>query len=154
MRDAFVRNHPALLVLGRDGVHLNQRFARNPRYRYLLFVVRACGIPLGYLALKEFEDPVTGDSCGDIVDLLWGNEEPSLVRNMLRFALASFHERGIERAVVWLPDNTILRDIGAQCGFVPTDVKRFFGCRILDDRYAWLADGRRWFLTMSDSEVY
>ncbi len=134
--------------------YLNWRFLRNPRYTYELFLCRATGKALGYLVLKIFRDPGTGEKCGDIVDAVWTEEDPAALDGMLRFALGRFDECGLSRAAMWLETNSMMDVVGEGVGFVASEQRRFLCCRVLDRSYRWLEEPGRWFLSMADSEVY
>jgi len=162
-RDSFEASAVALISAQRDmslastlrsGQFLNWRFVRNPWYRYASFLARYRGQPFGYLVLKVFGDPKTGQAFGDIVDILWAEDDPEALADMLRFALTHFHHQGVPQATMWLQTNTLLDQIGRDLGFVETEQKRYFCCKVLDERYKWLEDPGRWFITMADSEIY
>jgi GNAT superfamily N-acetyltransferase len=150
----FEAKHPELVMVRRRSGYLNWRFAENPRYRYDQFRVTRQGEPFGYLVLKIFRDPVSGDSFGDIVDVLWALEDQAALREMLEFALGHFAEAGVGQSCVWLQTNTVLDEVGRETGFVETSQKRHLVCKVLKDEFRWVADARRWFITMADSEVY
>jgi hypothetical protein len=148
------KRKPPLISTERSPEFLNWRLARNPWYSYSMFVVRRQGQPLGYMALKVFRDLQTRQTFGDIVDLCWAEDDPNMLAEMLRFALAYFRGQGINKATTWLQTNTVLDQVGREVGFVETPQKRYFCCKVLDERYSWLEDPSRWFITMADSEVY
>ena len=133
---------------------LDWRFVSNPWRSHDLFIARRREEPFGYLALKKFQDPRTGQAFGDIVDLRWSDDDPEALAEMLRFALGHFHAQGVQQAAMWLQTNTLLDQIGCDLGFVETEQKRYFCCKVLDEHYKWLEDPKRWFITMADSEIY
>ena len=151
---SFRRAHPGLAMAQRTSHYLNWRFASNPWYSYDLFIAQRHDEPFGYLVLKTFRDPETNQAFGDIVDLLWADEDADALAEMLHFALGHFHAQGVPQATIWLQTNTLLDQIGRDLGFVETEQKRYFCCKVLDERYAWLKDPKRWFITMADSEIY
>lgn len=59
-----------------------------------------------------------------------------------------------QHLAMWLHTNTLLNQIGRDLGFVETEQKRYFCCKVLDECYSWLEDPNRWFVTMADSEIY
>lgn len=138
----------------RSAADLNWRFKRNPRYRYETFGVARKGELFGYLVLKVFRDPVTGESVGDIVDIMWSVDDSAACEAMLRFALSHFFDQGIRRAATWLQTNTMLDDAGLRVGFKPTTQQRFFCVAAIDSQRRDIDRSDRWFLTMADSEVY
>jgi hypothetical protein len=153
LNEDFQRSHPSLAFVKRTQSYLNWRFVANPTYTYKMFQATYRGNPFAYLVLKKFTDP-SGATFGDIVDLIWREDDPEALSELLWFALAYFHAQGVSRATMWLRTNTILDGVGREVGFSQTDQRRPVLCKILDEQYAWLRDAERWFLTMSDSELY
>jgi hypothetical protein len=102
--------------------------------------------------LKVFRDPKSEEVFGDIVDVLWTEQDRSLLHGMLRFALSRFHQIGVGSVATWLQPNTLLHEIGHSLGFVSTSQRRAFCVTLVNDTS--LADAERWYLTMSDSEIY
>ncbi len=152
--DRFQNLHPNLYAVRREANYLNWRFVQNPWYRYDLFQISKGTHLFGYIVLKVFKDPKTGEVFGDIVDLLWTEDDSGALGDMLRFALSHFHAQGVSKVTIWLQTNTALDEIGHDLGFVETEQKRYFCCKILDERYAWLKESNQWFITLSDSEIY
>jgi len=138
----------------RSAAYLDWRFVRSPWYRYDSFAVRYHGDAFGYLVLKTFRDPLTRHVFGDIMDFCWVEERPELLASILRFSLRHFRDRGVAQATVWLHTNTMLDQIGRELGFSDTNQRRYFCCKVIDERFLWLKDPRCWFLTMADSEMY
>jgi GNAT superfamily N-acetyltransferase len=134
--------------------YLRWRFVKNPWYRYSLFLVSARGRPFGYLVLKTFRNPQTDSACGDIVDVIWTQDHEQGLSAMLCFALGHFRDSGLSEASVWLQTNTMLDQVGRNLGFVESSQKRFFCAKILDERCRYLEEPARWFVTMSDAEIY
>jgi hypothetical protein len=150
----FRQNHPNLVAVKRGAEYLNWRFCTHPIYHYDLFRVDRDGTPFGYVVLKQFCEPVTGDICGDIVDVLWSEDDPAALAEVLQFALGHFHSQGVGRASIWLQTNTILDQLGRELGFAETGSGRSFCVKILNEQFRWLQDASRWFITMADSEIY
>jgi hypothetical protein len=123
-------------------------------YRYDIFYAKRGSTIFGYLVLKVFEDPSTGERFGDIVDLLWMEDDPAALRGMLSFALSYFYSLGLPQVTMWLQTNTILDEVGRSVGFRATEQKRYFCCKVLDPAYSWLEDSKRWYITMVDAEIY
>jgi hypothetical protein len=152
--NAFLQLYPSLATVRRNAAYLNWRFAENPRYRYDLFKIKRNGQLFGYLVLKEFKDPMTGRFFGDIVDILWREDDKDTLACMLSFALDHFEDHGIEEATIWLQTNTIIDDVGRELGFNESAQKRYFCVKFLDERYSWVTNLKRWFITMADSEIF
>jgi GNAT superfamily N-acetyltransferase len=138
----------------RSAKYLRWRFVKNPWYRYSLFLVSVRGQPFGYLVLKTFRNPQTDAASGDIVDVIWPQDHEHGLSAMLCFALGHFRDSGLSEASVWLQTNTMLDQVGKSLGFVESSQKRFFCAKILDERCRYLEEPARWFVTMSDAEIY
>ena len=152
--DRFRSNHAGRVMGARGAKYLTWRLKANPRYDYKLFVAHRHAEPFGYMALKVFKDPQTGNTVGDIVDLVWGEDVPDALGDMLHFALAYFRDRGVPQASIWLQTNTILDETARAAGFAPTAQARRFCSKLLDNQFEWLNDDSRWFITMLDAEIY
>lgn len=151
----FSMNNPELRHARRTKDYLNWRFS-NPMHDYEIYQVYRGGksLPFGYMVLKVFTDPVTAEQTGDIVDIMWCENDAPALMDMLRVALRRFHTHGIRNVSMWLQTNTLLDAVGRCIGFTPTDRHRAFCVKILDRDYSALAFPENWFLTMADSEVY
>ena len=151
----FRMNNPELTCVRRNKSYLNWRFA-NPMHDYEIYQVYLSrkSRPSGYIVLKTFTSPTTGEKTGDIVDILWGENDVCVVMDMLRIALKKFHSENIHNVTMWLQTNTILDAVGRFLGFVPTEQQRAFCVKALDRDYTHLAFPHNWFLTMADSEMY
>jgi len=142
------------LFTARTARLLDWRWLDCPRYRYRAFAAMAGDRPAGYLVLKLFPDPGTGERLGDIVDLVWGQPGPEVVQAMLRFALEELRRMGAHRAVTWLETGTVLDEAGRRMGFEDTGQRRYFCCLPLRPEGDPMTEASRWFLTMIESEVY
>jgi hypothetical protein len=150
---SIARDRPGAETL-RSAAYLNWRFCRNPWYNYASYLAHRCGQLFGYLVLKVFQDPKTGQTSGDIVDLRWADDDPDALAEMLAFAATSFATQGVEQAAIWLQTNTMLDQVGRSMGFAETEQKRYFCCKVLDERYRWLGEPHHWLVTMADAEIY
>lgn len=149
-----LRNERQGFSLARSSGFLEWRFARNPRYSFKLFRCALQGRLWGILALKVFRDPVTDKAFGDIVDLIWAEDDPEAMSAALKFALSYFHNNQIEEAVTWLQTNTVLDQVGRDLGFRPTERRRYLCCKVEDERYLGLGDPGKWLVTMADTDIY
>ncbi|MGA2606318.1 MAG: GNAT family N-acetyltransferase [Terriglobia bacterium] len=147
-------NSDSPFTVHRTREFISWRFQNNPWYHYDFLQVTRRNCPFGYLVLKIFQDPNTGDRYGDIVDLAWKEGDSKVITYMLSSALQYFHEKAVLRAAVWLKGNNVLDVVASRLGFRESDSKRCFCCKVLDNEYRWLEDSKRWFLTMADSEIY
>jgi hypothetical protein len=154
--DSIIKNacQKNLFANTRSVEYLNWRFMENPRYAYDVFVAHKNGLPFGYAVLKIFRDPVTNQAFGDIVDILWIEDDKEALADMLRFSLAHFHNRNVGSVAMWLQTNTVLDEIGLEIGFRQSEQKRFFCGVALKENFKCLEDAGSWFINMSDSEVY
>ncbi len=146
--------HPTVIFSTRTAEYLNWRFIDNPRYAYEVFVARRGTLAIAYLVLKVFVEPESGTSCGDIVDLVWGEDDSELLEQILRFAVAHFAARGVKRVAAYFQTTTILDDIGRALGFSASGNPRYLCGKALDSHSEWLQAADRWFVVMTDSEVF
>jgi GNAT superfamily N-acetyltransferase len=153
-RDIFKANNISLFANARTVDYQNWRFIKNARYGYDIFAAHKNGEPFGYLVLKIFRDPVSGQAFGDIVDIFWIEPDAQALSDMLRFSLAHFYEQNVGSSAMWLQTNTLLDKIGTEIGFVRSEQKRFFCGKALKEDFKHLEDASSWFINMSDSEVY
>jgi hypothetical protein len=151
--EEFQKSHPSLAFVKRTEVYLNWRFVAHPTYTYDILQASRGRELFGYLVLKKFTDE-HGVTYGDIVDLLWRQDDPQALSELLWVALAHLYDQGVARAAIWLRTNTILDEVGRDVGFSSTGQPRPVLCKVLDEHYGWLRDPGRWFMTMSDSEIY
>jgi len=91
---------------------------------------------------------------GDIVDLGFVADAPDLSSHILRFALDHFCASSVPQATIWLQTNTVLDRAGRQIGFVDTELKRYFCCKVLKPTFDRLQNPEEWLINMSDAEIY
>jgi hypothetical protein len=150
----IIRKSPSIICNKRSNDYLKWRFLDSPWYKYEYFYVVRNAKEFGYIILKIFRDPQSRISFGDIVDMMWIEDDPIAIDQMVKFAITYFYRKGIHHATIWLQGNSILEDVGVKLGFSETDQKRYFSCKVINNCYEWLKDHRRWFITMADSEIY
>jgi len=143
-----------LVSNARTTAYQNWRFIENARYSYDIFTAYKNGLPFGYVVLKIFRDPVSENAFGDIVDIVWIEDDKEALVDMLRFSLEHFHVQNVGNAAMWLQTNTLLDSVGVRVGFKQSEQKRFFCGNALEDDFKHLEDASSWFINMSDSEVY
>jgi len=149
-----LRDEQGLFSLARWPGFIEWRFARSPRYSYHIFRCELRGRLLGFLALKTFRDSVTGKAFGDVVDVIWAENDARVLGEMLQSALRYFYVKQVEEAVTCLQTNTVVGGSGRGLGFRRTARQRYVCLKALDERYRWLEDPRRWFVTMADTDLY
>lgn len=151
----FGRSNISLAANARTNNYQKWRFIENPRYDYEIFVAHKTGGELfGYVVLKIFRDPISGQAFGDIVDIFWTENDSEAVAELLRFSLAYFYRQKVSSVAVWLQTNSVLDKIGMDMGFSASGQNRYFCGKVLDKQYDFLAETNRWFINMSDSEIY
>ena len=143
-----------LIANARSVAYLDWRFVANRRYDYERYAVGRGGSPIGYLVLKTFRDPGTGQAFGDLVDLVSLEPDRTAVKDVFLFALRRFASLGVPRAATWLQSNGLLDEIGQGVGFRESGQKRYFCGTLLDARHPGLTRADRWFVTMADAEIY
>lgn len=138
----------------RTSDYQNWRFIENARYSYDIFAARKNGGLFGYVVLKIFRDPVSNQAFGDIVDMIWAENDEESLADMLRFSLNHFAEQKVGNAAMWLQTNTLLDNVGLEVGFKQSEQQRFFCGKSLREDYKYLENAENWFINMADSEVY
>jgi GNAT superfamily N-acetyltransferase len=147
-------HHKNLFSNARTIAYQNWRFIENTRYSYDIFVSHKGGSPFGYVVMKTFHDPLSGQSFGDIVDILWVEDDKDALAEMLRFSLMEFYKKNVGIAAMWLQTNTVLDEVGAAVGFKQSEQERYFCGKALKENFSHLENAGSWFINMSDSEVY
>jgi hypothetical protein len=104
--------------------------------------------------LKIFRNPQSGVYSGDIVDVIWTREDPTVLRDLLCAALQFFKKYEAATAAIWLQTNTVLDRAGRELGFAKINQIRYCNCRILDSQFSRLESASSWFFTMSAAEIY
>jgi hypothetical protein len=153
---AFVasRCRAPLVQQARSERYLCWRFAQNPWHAYSMVIVSRNSAPVAGAVLKTFKDPISGVSCGDIVDVVWSREETAPLREILLAALRHFRDAGITTANAWLQTNTLLDAVGTSLGFVPSSQTRHFSCSVRAPEFAGLELSSNWSLTMAAAEIF
>jgi hypothetical protein len=148
------RTERGFFSLARNREFLEWRFLNNARYDYQVFRCARRGQLFGFVALKIFRDPVSGQTFGDLVDVIWAEDDHATLRELLRFVLNYFHRNQVSEAVTWLQTNTALDQVGRDLGFKQTSREHYLCCKVLDDAYLKLEEPNYWLATMADTELY
>lgn len=148
------RSRSPLVQQARSERYLCWRFAQNPWHTYSMVVVSRGGVAAAGAALKVFKDPVSGVSCGDIVDVVWAREETASLRELLLAAQGHFRDAGVAIATTWLQTNTLLDAVGTSLGFAPSSEMRHFSCSVRAPEFAGLELDSNWSLTMAAAEIF
>lgn len=150
----FEANGISLFSNARTIDYQNWRFVKNARYDYEIFLAHKNAQPFGYIVLKIFRDPVSSQSFGDIVDILWIENDREALTDLLKFSLAYFYRQNVGSSAIWLQTNTVIDEIGTEVGFKRSDQQRFFCGKALREDFGFLENAGNWFINMSDSEIY
>jgi GNAT superfamily N-acetyltransferase len=137
-------------AIERSAEYLDWRLIQNPWHRYQIHPIAGGG----HLALKTFRDPESGRASGDLVDLLWRDDDPQVLAQALRAGLGALFAQGADEAAAWLMTGTLVDGVLQGLGFSPTNQHRYFCGRALVPAAASLLRADRWFLTMADAEIY
>jgi GNAT superfamily N-acetyltransferase len=148
------RFHIPLATHRRSEKFLKWRFAENPWYPYQMLVASQRGADVAAVVIKKFQDPQSGNSFGDIVDVFWSQEDPILLRDLLSATLQHFKNLGIRTASTWLQTNTAFDLAGKEMGFTSSIQKRYYNCRIFDDGLERLRSPQHSFLTMAATDLF
>jgi hypothetical protein len=143
-----------LFGVRRDRAYLDWRFNSSPQYSYDHFQILKRNEPFGYVVLKIFEDPTSGEKYGDIMDFNWTQEDQDSITETFHFALRYFVQRKVSQALLFLQTNSFMNRAATGAGFQPTHQTRTFCGRILNPDFQFLENGEKWFLTLADCEQY
>ncbi len=154
--DSFLEFNPETLLVERSSDYLNWRFVRNPLHQYRVFTTWRGSELFGYLVVKVFSDPTTGEKSGDLVDLLYSKPDPEALLDLLSFGISVTRESGAVRNSIFCPDE-LTAAASVELGLTTCDgAARPLCVKALQEE---LMDGSdpfaaRWYLTMGDSEIY
>jgi GNAT superfamily N-acetyltransferase len=133
---------------------LQWRLFENPRYAYKVLRCTVASRLVGFLALKTFRNPESGAVSGDIVDVLWQDDDPELLEQLLLAGLVEFESQGIAEATSWFYTNTILDAAGHALGFRQIHRPRYFSSSILNPENTWQTEANHWRISMLDTDIY
>jgi hypothetical protein len=122
------------------------RFNSNPHYKYEKFSTQN-----GTFAVtKLFEDPLTGNKVGDIVDYRFGAD----FKQLFETVVSSMKEKGAAAITTWALPQTSLNSLLTQNGFKTMHQERYFCVKpfVLADDLLTKIDN--WNLVQADAEIY
>ena len=125
------------------------RFAENPEHSYTIV-----NGEVGYVMVKIFIDPLTGDKFGDIVDFSFSKFNNELLRKLFLQAISYLKGQGVMSVTVWAIPNTQIFLILKEIGFSETNQERYFYGKVFRDGLDYLYNIKNWFVVESDTEIY
>jgi len=89
------------IALAGGGAFLEWRLARHPIYHYVTLAVTEGGIQIGYMVLKLYREPDTGETIGHLIDYETVGGETRPLVGLLAAARGFFQFHGIQRLRFW-----------------------------------------------------
>lgn len=147
----FERRHQNIFMFKNTQKYRLWRYARNPFYAYEI-----AEIDTGeYAIIKNFIDPVTKDTYGDIVDIGCDHSDREKIRKLVLGACWRLKAQGMANITVWAMPNTELREVVEEIGFRESERgKYYFGLKVLKAEHEYLYDFSKWQLQQCDSQKY
>ena len=127
------------------------RYARHPFYVYEIVEVDTGE----YAVIKNFIDPVTKDTYGDIVDIECDHSDQEKIKKLILGACWRLRAQGMANLTTWAMPNTKLREVVEEIGFSEGERgKYYFGLKVLNTQHDYLYDFSKWRLQQCDSQKY
>jgi GNAT superfamily N-acetyltransferase len=144
-----VRIDPSLIEFNRNDEFIKWRFDAHPVYKYEKVIVDKDN----YAVTKIFDDPVTGNSFLDIVDIQFSNRL-DLLQDLLKKVKFNLSGKKIQSITIWALPHTKLFQYLMKTGFKILPQSRFFCVKLLVENYCYLTDIDKWNLMEMNSEIY
>jgi hypothetical protein len=126
------------------------RFDNHPNYNYSYI-----SIGTGELAItKVYQDPITGQKYGDIVDFECNLFDKKNLRELFLKASSHLKHQKIRGITTWALPYTPLRSAVESLGFTEVPQERYFCIKVLKPEYENLYDLSKWHLVQADAEIY
>jgi len=141
--------HDHAIITCRNGSYLNWRFFSNPAERYQVIAYVVTGEIKGYAAVKRYQDEL------QIVDLLIGMNTGKIGESLIAYVIDQAIRENVRSVSLWLNVTHPFHHLLEKIGFRPESPITYFGGLTLNHQndFAFL-DFRRWYFTMSDSDVF
>ncbi len=132
----------------RSAQYLAWRYSESPWYDYTILRFS----PKALAVVKLFQG--ASETNGDIVDLIWAEEDPYHLASILKSASQYLYSQGASSISMWANLSTMDREAASLAGFVSSGHMRRFCYLPLDNENIHLKDRSSWYLTMGDSEIF
>lgn len=127
------------------------RYAQHPFYAYDVVSLDSGE----YAVVKNFTDPVTRDTYGDIVDIECDHGDRRTMKKLIIGACWHLRAQGMDDITTWAMPDTELREVVEEIGFKKGKQKQYyFGLKVIDSHHDYLYDFSRWRLQQCDSQKY
>lgn len=143
-----IHNHYDILVR-RDRTYINWRYLSNPIEKYRLIAHVENEEVKGYAVFKHYQNEL------QVVDLLIGKNEIEIGKSLIEFIISQAIDIKAKSVSLWLNVVHPFHHTLEKIGFRPEGPVTYWGGLILNSQfYASLYNSRRWYFTMSDSDVF
>lgn len=137
------------IIVRRDYSFINWRYFLNPIEKYRLVAYLDNEEIQGYAVFKHYENEL------QVVDLLVEKTNIEVAENLLRFMIAAGLSVNMQSISLWLNVSHPLHHALEKMGFRPEGPVTYLGGRALKSEFdRSFYDFRRWYFTMSDSDVF
>ncbi len=125
------------------------RFQNHPTNEYLYTFSKT-----GYSITKIFENPVTFERYGDIIEIVGGDSKS--LKELVFLSLKKLNLLGACKITTWLQTNTLWDTIGYELGFSrESEQLRYFCIKTFDTVIdSKLLEAKSWFVQPSDTEMF
>lgn len=143
-----IRNDYDILVC-RNSSYIRWRYFSHPIEKYQLIAYMANEELKGYAVIKRYKDEL------QIVDLLIGRDAVEVGVDLIAYIAAQAVKENTRSVSLWLNVTHPLHHVLEKMGFKPEGPVTYWGGLVLNSSLeASLYDFRRWYFTMSDSDVF
>lgn len=103
---------------------------------------------------KTFYDDTNNTKYGDIIHFTTTHNNQSEIEEMFDYSIKYFTKKSITNITTWALPHTITGRVAQNIGFNETNLERYFCGRVIDKKYDYLLDFKKWHLVQADSEIY
>lgn len=137
------------IIVCRDSTYINWRYFSNPIEKYHLIALVDREEIKGYAVFKHYQDEL------QVVDLLIAKNEIEIGKSLMAFIVSQAIDAKLKSISLWLNVVHPFHHTLEKMGFRPEGPITYWGGLVLHpDCDESLYDFRRWYFTMSDSDVF
>lgn len=137
------------IITQRDRAYINWRYFMNPSEKYKLICHLENNEIQGYAVFKHYGDEL------QIVDLIMGKEAVDVGENLITYIIIHALKENVRAVSLWMNVTHPLHHALEKIGFRPEGPVTYLGGLVLNptiDKSFY--DFRRWYFSMSDSDVF
>lgn len=137
------------IITQRDRAYINWRYFMNPSEKYKLIGHVENNEIQGYAVFKHYGDEL------QVVDLMMGKEAVDVGENLITYLIAQALKENASSVSLWMNVTHPLHHALEKIGFRPEGPVTYLGGLVLNttiDKSFY--DFKRWYFTMSDSDVF